>query len=218
MIFQYESDMKESAEYIEFLESFVRDTYGMTLTEYLIRECPHIAMEPFVFREGVPYSALIDDLKGLIRITLNKLRSYEEDPRRLVELHEKEARVAASVRAMEEADRAAEAAEAADTVARAAVAERADEEIASRAALQAAADREAALAEEANRAHRTAERARFKMGIAQGAVRKAVAVASKRGPKNAKREYRGTFSMRRKSRKKGSDDFRGVTRSKVHPA
>lgn len=218
MIFKYESDMKDSADYIEFLQEFVRETYGTSLREYKIRLCPHIAMEPFVFQEDIPYSALIDDLKGLISITLNKLRSYEEDPRRLVELHEKEARVAAAARAVEQADIDAAAAEAADTVAIAAVAERAEEEIASRVALEAAADREANLAEEVNRVHRSAERARFKMGIAQGAVRKAVALASKRGPKNAKREYRVTFSMLRKSRKRGSDDFRGVTRRKVHPA
>jgi hypothetical protein len=218
MIFQYESDMKESADYIEFLESFMRNTYGMTLTEYLIRECPHIAMEPFVFREGVPYSALIDDLKSLIRITLGKLRSYEEDPARIIELREKEARVAAAARAAEEADRAAAAAEAADTVARAAVIAKAEEEIASRAALKAAAEREAALAEEADRIHKMAEKARFDMGVAQRGVRKAVALASKRGPKNANRRYKSKFSMLRKSHKRGSEDFRGVTRSKARPA
>jgi len=218
MIFQYESDMKESADYIEFLESFMRNTYGMTLTEYLIRECPHIAMEPFVFREGVPYSALIDDLKSLIRITLNKLRSYEEDPARIIELREKEARVAAAARAAEEADRAAAAAEAADAVARAAVIAKAEEEIASRAALKAAAEREAALAEEADRIHKMAEKARFHVGVAQRGVRKAVALASKRGPKNANRRRNSKFSMLRKSHKKGSEDFRGVTRSKARPA
>ena len=224
MIFEYESDMKNSADYIRFLEAFVMDTYGTSLREYRIRLCPHIAMEPFVFQEGVPYSALIDDLKSLIRITLGKLRSYEEDPRRLVELHEKEARVAAAARLVEETDRAVAAAEAADTVARATVSERVEEAIASRAALQAAADSESALAAEADRAHRSAERARFKMGIAQnrvkGVVHRAVARASNRGAPMAMKATKryGKLSKAQHSRKKGSDDFSGVTRRKVHPA
>jgi hypothetical protein len=205
MIFKYESDMKNSSEYIEFLQSFVRDTYGISISDYLIRECPNIPMEPFVFQEGLPYSALIDELKGHIRITLGKLRSYEEDPARLIELREKQARAEVYRRAIEEDEIALAKAEALDAAALNTVVETSAEMISTQERLENALDTEAAAAKAALRAKAILKRDQEKKRERQGSVWRVVQKARKRGVvPNIKRSE--------KTRRRHEEGFKSATR------
>jgi len=209
MIIDYESRVKDSPYLIELINRFTRDVYGYESGTYKVKECHFIDKSDFVkenlFEETKPYTSIMGELKRHIRETLRFLRQYEEDPARLIELREKQARAEAYRRAIEEDKIELAKADALDAAALDTVVERSAEVISTQERLQNAIDKEAAAAKVALRLKAILKRDQDKKRERHGAVWRVVQKARKRGEVP-------NIKLPRKTHRRYEEGFKSATR------